>query len=138
MNIKVESFDVTEEVDDAEGHSSRVQPGGPLDSTRPRNDQSRNSRPRTGRLVAAGPLALQISVEGHAIVVTSGDEPAIDDEDDDAEGHAWRPGRLVELRNDVVEVSDSDGKVRRYVRVGGSSRVTDSANMKYKFGGGRF
>ena len=54
----------------------------------------------------------------------------------DAEGHIWRPGRLVELHNDVVEVSDGEGKVRRYVRVGGSPRTTDSASMKYRYGAG--
>ena len=129
MNIKVESFDVTEDVDDAEGHV-RMQAGGPLDATRPRND-----RPRAGRLVAAGPLALDISVEGHALVLSSTESEDVSD-DDDAEGHMWRPGRLVELQNDVVEVSDADGKVRRYVRVGGSARTTDSANMKYRYGAG--
>jgi hypothetical protein len=124
MNIKVESFDVTEEFDDAEGHV-RMQPGGPMDATRPRND-----RPRAGRLVAAGPLALDISVQGHALILTSTESEA----DDDAEGHIWRPGRLVELHNDVVEVSDGDGKVRRYVRVGGSARTTDAANMRLRYG----
>ena len=130
MNIKVESFDVTEELDDAEGHV-RMQAGGPLDATRPRND-----RPRAGRLVAAGPIALDVSVEGHVLILSSTESEDNVSDDDDAEGHIWRPGRLVELHNDVVEVSDGEGKVRRYVRVGGSPRTTDSASMKYRYGAG--
>lgn len=125
MNIKVASFDVSEVDDETEGHTLKVRPGGPLDS----------AVPGAKRVMPAGELALDVSVEGNAIVFrdADGDDPA---DDDDAEGHAWRRARFVELGNDVLEVSDSDGVVKRYVRVGGSSHTPDALGMKYRLGGG--
>ena len=127
MNIKVASFDVSEVDDETEGHTIRVRPGGPLDS----------AVPGPKRVTPASELVLDVSVEGNMIVFrdadADGDEAA---DDDDAEGHAWRRARFVELGNDVVEVSDSNGMVRRYVRVGGSSHTPDAVSMKYRLGGG--
>jgi hypothetical protein len=127
MNITVECFDEAD--DQTEGHRMRVQPGAPLDA------------PVAGskRLVPAGAISLDVSVEGHAIVIrtTDDDQSAdTDDDDDDAEGHLFRKGRLVELQNDIVEVSDGNGTVRRYMRVGGSQHRPDAMGMKYRLGGG--
>lgn len=127
MNIKVASFDVSAVDDETEGHTLRVRPGGPLDG----------AVPGTKRVTPAGELALDVSVEGSVIVFRDAEGDEGDEADGDgAEGHAWRRARFVELGNDVVEVSDSNGMVRRYVRVGGSSHTPDALSMKYRLGGG--
>jgi hypothetical protein len=110
MDIKIASYHLTAFDGDVEGHGVRA-----------------GNERRLAEIEPAGTATLEISLEGGVLALL---------DLDDVEGHMWRRGRLVEIGNDVVEVSDANGVVRRYVRVGGTPRRTDAVVLQYRSGAG--
>jgi hypothetical protein len=110
MNIQIASFQLTGLDDDVEGHGTIA-----------------GSERRLVELEPAGTATLAVTVGDGVLAVL---------DTDDVEGHMWRRGRLVEIGNDVVEVSDANGVVRRYVRVGGTPRRNDAVVLQYRSGAG--